>query len=235
MYRRALVVLTTLLSSLAVLTNVSGAAPPNGTALLAQSFTDAAQNTSVAMTGTVSGSGASVTLNGGFAVNANGGVTTAKGLGSVDEVQPNGAKYAFVKGNSLAALSDYLEVKTPKVSEINVWYKITNKDPRFTSIVGGGAETVAQVFSFSPIGWRRSATYEGTVVLKGVRVLKLSASSDLFVEKSGFAKQTIYVTDAVHPLPFAMTGPAGTSGLVYFSRWDHITIAIPTSTTNLPR
>ena len=42
-------------------------------------------------------------------------------------------KYAFVKGDSIGALGNYLEVKVPKVSEINVWYKITSKDPRFTT------------------------------------------------------------------------------------------------------
>jgi len=215
--------------------NISAAAAPNGGLLLAQTFADAAQKTSVSMVGTLTDAGSSVTLNGGFAANANGGVTTERGVGSVDEVQPNGSKYAFVKGDSIGALGNYLEVKVPKVSEINVWYKITSKDPRFTTIVGGGAQTVAQVFSFSSIGWSRTATYEGTAVLKGVRVFKLSASSNLFVEKSGFAKQTLYITDAVHPLPFAMSGPAGTSGLLYFSKWDSTSITLPTTTTNLPR
>ncbi len=235
MYRRVLIAIIALLSSLAMFVNVSAAAVPNGGLLLAQTFADAAQKSSVSMTGTFSGSSYSLTLNGGFAAKANGGTTTDKGVGSIVEIQPNGAKYAFVKGSSIGALSNFLEIKAPKVSEINVWYKITSKDPRFSTVVGQGADTVAQVFSFSSIGWRRTATYEGTAVLKGVRVFKLSASSNLFVEKSGFARQTLYITDAVHPLPFAMTGPAGTSGLLYFSKWDRTLITLPRTTTNLPR
>ena len=53
--------------------------------------------------------------------------------------------------------------------------------------------------------------------------------------KSGFAKETLYVTDSAHPLPFAMSGPVGTTGLIYFSKWNATTLTIPKTTTLLPQ
>jgi hypothetical protein len=236
MFGRILRLLIVLLSSLTVLVaTTSGATTPNGKAILAETFALASQKTSMTISGTVSGSGSTLSIVGGFTPKASGGVTTVKGVGSADEVQPNGATYGYVKANSIAALGNQLEIINPKSSEINVWYKITSNDARFAYIFGSGADTVAQTFSFSPIGWSRSATYEGTVVLKGVRVFKLSAAANLFVEKSGFAKETLYVTDSTHPLPFALTGPVGTTGLIYFSKWNSTTLTIPKATTALPR
>jgi hypothetical protein len=235
MFSKSLGALIALLGSLTVFvaTN-SGAATPNGKVLLAQALADASQKSSMTISGTLSASGNVVSISGGFTPIANGGVTTEKGLGSSEEIQPNGAHFAFVKASSIAALGTILEVKHPKSNEINVWYRITSKDPRFADIVGDGAETVAQTFSFSPIGWSRSATYEGTVVLKGVRVFKLNAAANLFVQNKGFGKETLYVTDSTHPLPFALTGPVGSSGLIYFSGWNSTTITIPSAKADLP-
>jgi len=235
MFTKSLGAFIALLGSLTVIvaTN-SGAATPNGNAILAQALADASHKTSMTISGTLTGSGNAVSISGGFTPTASGGVTTEQGLGSSEEIQPNGAHFAFVKASSIAALGTILEVKHPTSNEINVWYRLTSKDPRFADIVGNGAETVAETFSFSPIGWSRSATYESTVVLKGVRVIKLKAASNLFVQNKGFGMETLYVTDTSHPLPFAMTGPVGSSGLIYFSAWDSTTIAIPSAKADLP-
>jgi len=233
---KSLRILIVLLSPLTVLVTITaGAATPNGKVVLARALSDASKMTSMTIAGTVSESGTRLSLDGGFTPEASGGATTVQGSGTSVEIQPNGAKYGYVKANSIAALGNQLEIKKPTSSEINVWYKITSKDPRFSDIFGSGADTVAQTFSFSPVGWSRSATYEGTVVLRGVRLIKSSAAANLFVGQNGFAKETLYVTDATRPLPFAMTGPVGTKGLIYFSKWNATTVTIPNATTALPR
>jgi hypothetical protein len=206
---------------------------PNGNAILVKAFALASRKTSMTIFGTLSGSGATLSILGEYTPKASGGATTVKGIGFSDEVQPNGANYGYVKANSVAALGKQLEIKIPKSSEIDVWYKITSKDPRFADFFGG-ANTVAQTFSFTPIGWIRSATYEGTAVLRGVRVFMLIAASHLFADKSGYNEETLYVTDSTHPLPFAMTGPIGTTGLIYFTKWNSTTLSIPKATTALP-
>jgi hypothetical protein len=206
---------------------------PNGNAILTESFALASHKTSMTISGTLLGSGATLSILGAYTPRASGGATTVKGVGFSDEVQPNGAKYGYVKANSVAALGKQLEITNPKSSEINVWYKVTSKDPRFAGFFGG-ADTVAQTFSFGPIGWIRSATYESTTVLNGVQVYMLIAASHLFAAKSGYNETTLYVTDSAHPLPYAMTGPIGTTGLIYFSKWNSTTLAIPKATTALP-
>jgi hypothetical protein len=211
----------------------AGAAVPNGSAILAQSFALASHKTSMTIYGTLSGPGTTLTISGKYTAQASGGVTTVNGVGASDEVQPNGANYGYVKATTVAALGKLLEIAKPTSSEINVWYKVTSKDPRFADFFGG-ASTVAQTFSFSPIGWVRTATYEGTAVLKGVRVIVLVGASHLFINKSGFNEETLYVTDSSHPLPFAMTGPLNTTGHIFFSKWNSTTLAIPESTTALP-
>ena len=127
-------------------------------------------------------------------------------------------------------------MKAPTAAEVGVWYKVPKSDPRYNSISSpGGAQTVAQSFSFSAVGWSRSATYEGTTVLHGIHVIKLESGSNLFVTGSGFGKTTLYVTDSTRPLPFAMSGPAGTTGLLYFSGWGSTTVEIPTASADLPQ
>jgi hypothetical protein len=154
-------------------------------------------------------------------------------VGTSDEVQPNGAKFGYVKASSIAALRQLLEITSPKSSEINVWYKVTSKDPRFANFFGG-ASSVAQTFSFSPFGWVRTAAYESTSYLNGVPVIMLVAASHLFMDQSGYNEETLYLTDTGQPLPFAMTGPIGTTGLIYFSKWNSTTLATPKSLTALP-
>jgi len=234
MIGRTLRLLIALLSVPTVLVATSaGATTPNGTAIIAQSFAVASHKTSVTISGTLTGSGTTLSIFGEYTSKASGGATTVKGVGFSDEVQPNGANYGFVKANSLAALGQLLEITNPKSSEIDVWYKITKKDPRFADFFGG-ASTVAQTFSFSPMGWLRSANYEGTSVVRGVPVFMLVAASHLFIDKSGYNEETLYVTDSGQPLPVAMTGPIGTTGLIYFSKWNATTLTIPKSTTALP-
>jgi hypothetical protein len=211
----------------------ANAATPNGTAILAESFALASHESSMTLSGTLSGPGVTLTISGEYTPKTSGGVTTVKGVGSSLEVQPNGANYGYVKANSVAALGQLLEIKNPKSSEVDVWYQITSKDPRFTDLFGG-ASTVAQTFSFGPIGWIRSANYEGTSVIRGVPVFMLVAASHLFIDKTGFNEETLYVTDSTHPLPYAMTGPIGTTGLIYFSKWNSTTLTIPKATTALP-
>jgi hypothetical protein len=185
------------------------------------------------ISGTLMGPGATLSILGAYTSKASGGATTVKGVGFSDEVQPNGAKYGYVKANSVAALRKQLDITNPKSSEINVWYKVTSKDPRFAGFFGG-ADTVAQSFSFGPIGWIHSATYEGTTVLNGVQVYMLVAASHLFAAKAGYNETTLYITDSAHPLPYAMTGPIGTTGLIYFTKWNATTLAIPKATKALP-
>jgi hypothetical protein len=234
MLGRSLRLLIALFSFLTVLVATSaGATTPNGNAIMAESFALASHKTSMTISGTLTGSGTTLTIFGKYTPRASGGVTTVKGVGTSDEVQPNGAKYGYVKANSLAALGQLLEITNPKSSEINVWYKVTSKDSRFADFFGG-ASTVAQTFSFSPIGWIRTANYEGTAVLKGVSLYMLVAASHLFIDKSGYNEETLYVTDSTQPLPFAMTGPIGTTGLIYFSKWNSTTLTIPNATTALP-
>jgi hypothetical protein len=186
------------------------------------------------LSGTLTGSGKTISILGEYTPKASGGATTVKGVGFSDEVQPNGANYGYVKANSIAALGQLLEIENPKSSEIDVWYKVSRKDPRFADFFGG-ASTVRQTFSFSPIGWIRSASYEGTSTLRGVPVFMLVAASHLFIDQSGFNEETLYVTDSTHPLPFAMTGPIGTTGLIYFSKWNSTRLTIPKAMAALPR
>jgi hypothetical protein len=206
---------------------------PDGNAIMAESFALASHKTSMTISGTLTGSGTTLTLIGKYTSKASSGVTTVKGVGTSDEVQPNGAKYGYVKATSVAALGQLLEITNPKSSEVNVWYKVTSKDSRFADFFGG-ASTVAQTFSFSPIGWTRTANYEGTSVVRGVSVYQLVALSHLFIDKSGYNETTLYVTDSAVPLPLAMTGPIGTTGLIYFSKWDATRLTIPKTTTALP-
>ena len=206
---------------------------PDGNAIMAESFALASHKTSMTISGTLKSSGTTLSLFGKYTSKASGGVTTVKGVGTSDEVQPNGAKYGYVKANSVAALGQLLEIKNPKSSEVNVWFKVTSKDPRFADFFGG-ASTVAQTFSFSPLGWTRTANYEGTSVVRGVSVYQLVALSHLFIDKSGYNETTLYVTDSANPLPLAMTGPIDTTGLIYFSKWNSTRLTIPKSTTALP-
>jgi hypothetical protein len=214
-------------------TTTTTPATPDGNAIIAASFALASHKTSMTISGTLTGSGTTLSLSGKYTSKASGGVTTVKGVGTSDEVQPNGAKYGYVKANSVAALGQLLEITNPKSSEVNVWYKVTSKDSRFADFFGG-ASTVAQTFSFSPIGWTRTANYEGTSVVKGVSVYQLVALSHLFIDKSGYNETTLYVTDSADPLPLAMTGPIGTTGLIYFSKWNATKLTIPKTTTALP-
>jgi hypothetical protein len=206
---------------------------PDGNAIIAESFALASHKTSMTISGTLTGSGTTLSLFGKYTSKASSGVTTVKGVGTSDEVQPNGARYGFVKATSIAALGQLLEITNPKSSEVNVWYKVTSKDSRFADFFGG-ASTVAQTFSFSPIGWTRTANYEGTSVVRGVSVYQLVALSHLFIDKSGYNETTLYVTDSAVPLPLAMTGPIGTTGLIYFSKWNATRLTIPKTTTALP-
>jgi hypothetical protein len=206
---------------------------PDGNAIIAESFALASHKTSMTISGTLTGSGTTLSLFGKYTSKASSGVTTVKGVGTSDEVQPNGARYGYVKATSIAALGQLLEITNPKSSEVNVWYKVTSKDSRFADFFGG-ASTVAQTFSFSPIGWTRTANYEGTSVVRGVSVYQLVALSHLFIDKSGYNETTLYVTDSAVPLPLAMTGPIGTTGLIYFSKWNATRLTIPKSTTALP-
>jgi hypothetical protein len=227
--------LIALFSSLPVLVATSArAATPNGDAIIAQSFALASHKTSMTLSGTLKEKGITLSIHGAYTPKGSDGVTTVNGIGSSDEVQPNGAKYGYVRANSIAALNQLLEIKNPKSSEVNVWYKVTSTDSRFADFFGG-ANTVAQTFSFGPIGWFRTANYEGITEVKGVQVFALVAGAHLFVEKKGgFNETTLYVTDSAHPLPFAMTGPLGMTGLIYFTKWNSTTLSIPTATTALP-
>jgi len=206
---------------------------PDGNAIIAASFALASQKTSMTISGTLTGSGTTLSLFGKYTSKASSGVTTVKGVGTSDEVQPNGARYGYVKATSIAALGQLLEITNPKSSEVNVWYKVTSKDSRFADFFGG-ASTVAQTFSFSPIGWTRTANYEGTSVVRGVSVYALVALSHLFIDKNGYNETTLYVTDSAVPLPLAMTGPIGTTGLIYFSKWNATRLTIPKTTKALP-
>jgi hypothetical protein len=234
MVGRTLRLLIALLSSLPVLVAASsGASTPNGDAILAQSLSLASHKTSMTLSGTLTEKGITLSIHGEYTPKGSDGVTKVDGIGTSDEVQPYGANYGYVKANSIAALNQLLEIKNPKSSEVNVWYKVTRKDSRFADLFGG-ANTVAQEFSIGPIGWFRTANYEGTTVVKGVQVYALVAGAHLFVDKAGFNETTLYVTDSIHPLPFAMTGPLGMTGLIYFSKWNSTTLSIPNATTALP-
>jgi hypothetical protein len=211
----------------------AGATTPNGNAIMAQSFALASHKMSVTLSGSLTGSGTSLRIIGEYTSKASEGVSSVKGVGSSVEVQPNGASYGFVKANSLAALAQLLEIKRPNSSEVNVWYRVTSKDARFVDFFGG-ASTVAQTFSFSSIGWLRTANYEGTSVVNGVPVVMLVAASHLFIAKKGYNEETLYVNESTH-LPYAMTGPIGTTGLIYMNKWNATTLTIPTSTTPLPQ
>jgi hypothetical protein len=224
---------TTTTPTTATTTPTTTTTTPSGIAILNQSFALASREKSMTISGTLSGPGVTLRIVGDYTAKASEGISTVKGVGTSYEVQPNGAKYGYVRANSIAALRAQLGITKPKSSETNVWFKVTSKDPRFAGFFGG-ANTVAQTFSFSPIGWIRSANYEGTTVVNGVQVYMLVAASHLFVDQSGYNEETLYVTDSAHPLPFAMTGPVGATGLIYFSKWNSTKIAIPKATTALP-
>jgi hypothetical protein len=214
----------------------AGASTLSPLAILTKALHDGSRETSMNVTAAFTGSGIAVSLDGGFTPAAEGGITAESGVGSEDLIEPSGKSYCFVKASSLGVLRNEMDVKVPTAAEVGVWYKVASTDPRYVSIASpGGAQTVAEAFSFSPVGWERAATYEGTTVLRGVRVIKLESASNLFVSGSGFGKTTLYVTDSSAPLPFAMSGPAGTTGLMYFSKWDATSVVIPVASSNLPR
>src|ERR1700677_2987770 len=218
-----------------LLSAIAGASTPNALSILTKALTDGSHESSMTITGSFVTSGFDASVNGGFAA-AEGGVTTVAGTGSEDIVGPVGKNYCFVKASSLAVLKSEFEVKNPTAAEIGVWFKLPSSDPRFAEIdSANGAQTVAESFSFSAVGWKRAATYEGTAVLRGVHVIKLESASNLFVTGSGFGKTTLYVTNTSHSLPFAMSGPVGTTGLVYFSKWGTTTVTIPTASSDLPQ
>ncbi len=233
--RLALVTLVALGLVAPLLSANAGASSPNALALLTKALSDGAHESSMTISGTFVEDGLTASIDGGFASTAEGGVTTVSGVGSEDLIEPRGKDFCFVKASSLAVLKSELEVKSPTAGEVGVWYKVPSSDPRYVGIASpNGAQTVAQSFSFSSVGWKRAATYEGTAVLRGVRVVALESASNLFVTGSGFGKTLLYVTDSPHSLPFAMSGPVGTSGLVYFSKWGTTSVAIPTASSDLP-
>jgi hypothetical protein len=198
-------------------------------------LSDAAHQTSETESGSFKQSGVTGIFLLGFDSEFQGGSFTFPGIGSADLIAPNAGNYSYVKASSLSILKNVFEVKEPTSSEIGIWYKVTKSDPRYNFInPPGGADTIAQAFSYSPVGWSRAATYDGTTTLRGVRVFKLSAASNIWVEK-GFGKLVLYVTDNSHPLPFATTGPPGSTGLCYFSKWGSTRVVVPTPATSLPR
>lgn len=212
----------------------SDASTANAKSILTQTLTDAAPQTSMTVAGTFSGGGVTATVNIGIDASAQGGLTVFAPLGSEDLVAPTVGNYFFVKASSLAILKEILEVKSPTRAEIGVWYKVSSSDPRYAAINGqGGAQNVAQFFSYSKVGWSRSVSYGGTTVLRGVRVVKLIGASNMWVNK-GFGRELLYVTDVPHPFPFAVSGPAGTTGLLYFSKWGSTKVVIPSSNESLP-
>lgn len=228
-------VLAALALALPLVATSAAASTPDAKAVLTQAITDAAHATSLAMAGSFSTPGHTFRLDGGFTSTSTGGVTTLSGEGSEYEVGTSSGS-CFVKATTLAILSNFLGVKSPTVGELNTWYLVPKSDTRYVGIASPkSAQTVAQLFSFSPIGWSRSATYEGTVVVKGVRVIKLGTASNAFASGSGLEKTTLYVTDTAHPLPFAMAGPTGVTGLLYFSGWGDTKVTIPSTRTVLPR
>lgn len=213
-------------------TSTTTTAVPNGNAILAEALAWASHQTSMTISGTLSGPGTTWSVLGKYTSRASWGLSTVRGVGASVEVQPNKAKYGYVKANSIAALRRQLEVSSPKSSEVGVWFKVTSNDPRFADLFGG-ASTIAQAFSFSSLGWIRSGIYEGTEVLNGVQVIVLVAASHMF-DPTGYNEESLYVTDTTHPQPFAMTGPIGTTGLIYFSKWNSTTLAIPKAKIALP-
>jgi hypothetical protein len=162
-------------------------------------------------------------------------VQTISGVGTEYLVVPRGGNACFVKGTSLGVLSSALEVKNPKSSEIGVWFEVKRSDSRFNYIASpNGAQNISETFSFSPIGWSKNAIYKGETTLRGTRVLKLSASSNLWVTGSGFGELSIFINANKLSLPLAISGPTGTSGLLYFGRWNSTKIIIPKARQGLP-
>lgn len=218
-----------------LLAATSDAATSNATSILTQTLADAAPQTSVTVAGRFTGGGVTVTTSLGIDANAQGGPTTFAPLGSEDLILPNVGKYFYVKGGSLGILHEILDVKAPTASEIGVWYKVTSSDPRYNTInPPGGAQNIKQMFSYSPVGFSRAVTYGGTSVVKGVKVIKLVTASNMWVNK-GFGRVILYVTDENRPMPFAISAPAGTKGLLYFSKWGTTKVVLPTSNIALPQ
>jgi len=214
---------------------VAGATTPNAKSILAKALADASTRTNVTLLGTIEDSGLTATIDGGFSTVGNGGVTTVDGVGTQYQFTRVDAKQCFVKATTLAVLKEDLGVKNPTASEIGVWYVLKKGDSRYQNVCSpGGAQTVAQSFSFSPIGWSKNATYKGMVTIHGVRTFKLLASSNLFVDGRGFQKTTLYVTDTAKPLPFATSGPIGSTGLLYLTKWGSTSVTIPASSLSLP-
>ena len=231
---RSLVAVTVLCAPLYALR--ASAAKVSATTTLSAALADGASQKSVTLSGAVSASGTTVTLDGGFSPAGNGGLTTEGKLGTFYEVSPLGKKYCFVKATTVAMLKQALDVKSPNKDEVDLWYKVTSKDPRYDNIASpNAAQTVKQLFSFAPNGWSHKVSYKATTTLNGVRVIKLKAASNFFVTGKGFATTTLYVTEGKDPLPYAMSGPTGTSGLLYFTKWGTTTVAIPFSDIILPK
>ena len=213
----------------------AGAASFNAESTLTAALAYGAHQSSMTAHGSITEG--SLTLDTNIAFSPAGSIVTTGVLGTGTEYLARSASGVyFVKADSLPVLRSILMVKEPTGAEINVWYKIPASDPRYASIASpGGAQTIAQTFSFSPVGWSQKVTDGGVVTLRGTRVIKLIGASNLTVDGTGFKKQDLYVTDTAHPIPFAMSAEAGTTGDIYFSKWDATKVVMPTAKSDLPR
>lgn len=218
----------------ALVTSSSRAATPSGATILARALNDAARESSVTLSGSVSFPGSTVSIHDGLNAHGSAGVTTISGIGTEYVADPVGGPL-IVKANSLNVLKDVFEVHAPTMSELNVWYAVATSDPRYYGLAGTyGGLSLSRSFSFTPAGWSRRATYEGVTVLHGVRVYKLTAASNTFAPGKGFVTTTLYVSDNARPLPFAMTYSSSNTGIFYFSAWNRTTVHYATSSTHLP-
>jgi hypothetical protein len=197
---------------------------------------DAGRQTSVTFAGSISGSGGTFDAELQYTSSGSNEVEAISGVGSEDMIRPSVLSYCLVKASSLDVLTQSLKVKKPTSAEIGIWYKVSKSDSRFDFIANPtGAQNIAQLFSYSPLGWSRTVTEDGTTEIHGMKVIKLIAGANIWVPGKGFGRVTLYVSEGAHPLPIAVSGPSGTSGLMYFDKWGSTTFQFPTTSATLPQ
>ena len=218
----------------------ASASTPNAPSTLARALSDGARQKSMTLYLSSSRGGAMMRYEAKFSSSVYSGTTTTPGLGTNYIVGQRGADYVFVKVSSLAALKTFHHVHAPAPDEIGVWYKERTSDPLYSLIaMTGDPETIAPLFSFDHpanpvtherVNWGRAATYEGTTVLRGVRVIKPGVESQRCGTARGPGATTLYVTSSARPLPFAMTCPSvGIYNFIYYGEWNTTKVVIPTT------
>ena len=214
---------------------VAGGATPSAASLLKSVLARAARENSFTLSGVGTVSGLPISMNVKVSDRASFTKLVVTDVGIQYEAQSTVGQQVFVKGSTLAALHDFLSVKSPTPSEVGVWYFVTPSDKRYSSFDSNtGAQTIKQQFSIGAVGFSPKASIVHVTALRGVKVVELRTLSNMWASGTSLIPQMLYVTDTARPTLFATSGPSGIKGVFYFGSWNHTTIRLPTASQALP-